>query len=125
MLHFDSNCLQQVPKEIFELPRLRVLTLSQNKLHWLPTVAADMPSLEELDISQNRLQRLNSDMKHFLNLKKLNLFRNRMDALPFEIFMCLPRLEEIVLEWFEFSDPPLPRKFQSSNSLFGEVLKVI
>ena len=91
----------------------------------MPPIEAELPSLEELDISLNHIQGLNSEVKYFMNLKKLNLFRNRMDALPFEIFLCLTKLEEITLEWFEYSDPPLPRKFQHSNSLFGEVLKVV
>lgn len=77
----------------------------------LPPIPTELPCLNELDISLNCIRELGADFSRFPNLEKLNLFRNRLDSLPVEMLISLKQLQEITLEWFEFADPPLPRKF--------------
>ncbi|KIJ55490.1 hypothetical protein M422DRAFT_240110 [Sphaerobolus stellatus SS14] len=79
--HFDlrlflsNNSIRKLPRELFALNSLVVLTLRKNKLTSLPPAIGQLRSLRELNIGNNRIQYLPSEIQS-LALNTLYLHPN-------------------------------------------------
>ena len=78
--------LTALPPELFELIKLEVLALANNRLTSLPPELGKLTQLEVLYLSNNRLTGLPPEMGQLKNLKWLYLARNHLTALPPELF---------------------------------------
>ncbi|KAK1889890.1 Leucine-rich repeat and calponin like domain containing protein 4 [Dissostichus eleginoides] len=74
-----------LPPSVFQLPLLRVLIVSNNKLCSLPASIYSLTHLRQLDVSCNELQGLPAELGQLESLRDLNLRRNQLTTLPEEI----------------------------------------
>ena len=76
--------IKNVPKEIFTLPCLEILDLSQNALSSLPCLTDDVLNIKisDLDLSRNRLISLPSAVFEFSMLETLKASHNSIQSLP-------------------------------------------
>ncbi|KAM7365966.1 hypothetical protein PAMP_015441 [Pampus punctatissimus] len=74
-----------LPPSVFQLPLLRVLIVSNNKLSSLPASINSLTHLRQLDVSCNELQCLPAELGQLECLRDLNLRRNQLTTLPEEI----------------------------------------
>ena len=102
-LNISENQLSSVPMEIFQMPSLQILRLSQNKLSVLPS--SDDPfesvytsSLIKLHLDGNQLTSLPEDLFRGTagSLRELNVQYNNLQALPPSLWM-MPKLRKIIL----------------------------
>jgi Leucine-rich repeat (LRR) protein len=102
-LNISENQLFAVPKEIFQLPSLRILRLSQNKLQNLPS--SDNPfekvytsNLVKLQMDGNQLTELPEDLFCGTadSLRELSVQYNNLQSLPPGLWM-MPKLRKIQL----------------------------
>ncbi|XP_047143604.2 leucine-rich repeat serine/threonine-protein kinase 2 isoform X2 [Hydra vulgaris] len=93
-LNLSSNKLQEVPEELFRLPKLRSINLSQNKLRHLPNVKEWAPSLTTITLNSNLLESFPSNVEGLL-VKYLYLAYNRLNCVPESIcnLKCLETLD--------------------------------
>ncbi|XP_047143282.1 leucine-rich repeat serine/threonine-protein kinase 2 isoform X2 [Hydra vulgaris] len=93
-LNLSSNKLQEVPEELFRLPKLCSIDLSQNKLRHLPNVKEWSPSLTTITLKSNLLESFPSNVEGLL-VKYLYLAYNRLDCVPESIcnLKCLETLD--------------------------------
>ncbi|XP_065658516.1 uncharacterized protein LOC136083035 [Hydra vulgaris] len=93
-LNLSSNKLQEVPEELFRLPKLRSINLLENKLRHLPNVKEWSPSLTTITLKSNLLETFPSNVEGLL-VKYLNLASNRLDCVPESIcnLKCLKTLD--------------------------------
>ncbi|XP_065659175.1 leucine-rich repeat serine/threonine-protein kinase 2 isoform X5 [Hydra vulgaris] len=92
-LNLSSNKLQEVPLELFRLPKLYSLILSSNQLKYLPDVKEWSPSLRTLVLEKNLLEGFPSHVEE-LKLKHLYLADNKLKNVPESIcnLKCLETL---------------------------------
>ncbi len=78
---FRGTGLSQVPAEALP-PRLRWLTLTDNRIEALPRALGERPALQKLMLSGNRLRALPDSLEGASALELLRLSANRLEALP-------------------------------------------
>ncbi|XP_034950268.1 trophoblast glycoprotein-like [Chelonus insularis] len=86
VLDLSKNALSDIPKNIFALPAIRIIYLSENKLGdnaMDPTPFADESTLQILDVSKNHLTKL-PRLGILPYLKRLNVSRNLITNLKTE-----------------------------------------
>ncbi len=82
-LKLYNNNLEVLPLGLFELKKLRVLDVSDNKLTVLNEDIRKLSNLEELNISENiDIKELPSSIGILQNLKVLDLYETRIRKLP-------------------------------------------
>ena len=78
---FRGVGLKEVPATALP-PRLRWLTLTDNRIDTLPTALGERPLLQKLMLSGNRLRSLPESLGALPNLELLRVAANQLDALP-------------------------------------------
>lgn len=78
---FRGCGLREIPAEALP-PRLRWLTLTDNRIEELPAALGERPALRKLMLSGNRLQRLPESLAGAPDLELLRIAANRFEALP-------------------------------------------
>ncbi|WP_424813296.1 leucine-rich repeat-containing protein kinase family protein [Roseococcus sp. YIM B11640] len=78
---FRGAGIREVPGESLP-PRLRWLTLTDNRIEEVPSALGQRPALQKLMLSGNRLQRLPAGLAEAPNLELLRISANGFEALP-------------------------------------------
>ncbi len=105
--------LTEIPKEVFELRHLEILTLGKwtddfvdvNRVTHLPPEIGNLVNLKELFLSENRLSFLPPAIGKLRNLRSLILASNKLSQLPPEIG-SLKNLQFLVLAGNQLSSLP-------------------
>ena len=99
---FQNNKLVNVPIEIFDLPRLKELNLSDNYLTYIPERQANpedsdetrlqskygCKSLKTLDVSNNKLEFLPADLFYLPKITEVEASHNKITSLPHELWLA-------------------------------------
>ena len=118
LVNLSENQLRAVPPEIFQIPALKELNLSHNKLAVLPTVTCSgkpvytCTQLKKLNLNSNELTTLPEELFTCLgsSLEDISARKNNLTALPVGLWLA-PRLQRINLaqnklrRLHRFSDP--------------------
>ncbi|KAI8603243.1 hypothetical protein EDD21DRAFT_403001 [Dissophora ornata] len=85
-LRLQGNQLTDLPLQIFRLPSLRELDVSQNLLTEIsPLIGLLAPTLEELFLQSNRLQSLPQQLGQLKRLRLLDIADNHLGCIPVEV----------------------------------------
>eukprot|EP00055_Hartaetosiga_balthica_P013913 m.73681 g.73681 ORF g.73681 m.73681 type:complete len:135 (-) comp8426_c0_seq1:611-1015(-) len=100
--------LSQVPPKVFELNKLRSMSLAENKLETLPPELSMLKDLKTLQLNSNLLEDLPSAFSSFSKLEKLFLHQNTyIDACPNK-HSCLQCMMMLL---YRISLPPSPHAY--------------
>ena len=99
-LGFRGCGLREIPAEALP-PRLRWLTLTDNRLEAVPRALAARPALQKLMLAGNRLRDLPEHLREAPALELIRLSANQFDAMP-PWLASMPRLA-----WLAWSGNPL------------------
>lgn len=80
--YFQNNHLKTLPKELFECTNLVNLDLSNNQLQSIPAEIQQLTKLETLVLNHNKLQSLPEEIGMLPNLRVLELDQNRLETIP-------------------------------------------
>lgn len=106
-LDISSNSLTDIPIVVLQLPSLRHLNLSQNKLERLPTDAPyNLPVLEELSLQNNRLESLPDALFSLAALSIMDVSNNKLISLPANLWTG-PALKELNVAFNLLKDLPV------------------
>jgi internalin A len=89
--------LKQIPPEAFELKRLEVLKLWDNRIQVLPPAIGQLRNLRELLLSDNQLTALPNELARLKNLTSLGLSHNLFTSVP-DVIRRLEKLENLYLD---------------------------
>lgn len=112
VLILDAQKLEQIPPEVWQMPKLETLDLRRNALKALPpnlatlsslktlllgqnqlkTLPDQLPNLVQIDLSKNRFAHFPVVLNHLKELQSLNLSSNRLRHLPELNFPALKSL---------------------------------
>jgi Leucine-rich repeat (LRR) protein len=81
------NLLEEVPSDMFELPRLAVLSVHSNRLKRLPNSLSQARSLKELDAHSNHLTHKGFPSLLPKSLTTLSLHANKLQEVPKAVLM--------------------------------------
>ena len=81
-----SNEIKELPIELFELSKLRVLDLSSNKLTCIHDNISKLTELRELHVNDNMLISLPSSIIQCKSLVILNAANNQLTYIPSSLF---------------------------------------
>ncbi|KAF9932729.1 hypothetical protein FBU30_007379 [Linnemannia zychae] len=85
-LRLQGNRLTDLPDQIFRLPSLRELDVSQNRLTEIPGLIGMLgPTLEELFLQSNQLQSLPQQLGRLTRLRLLDIADNQLGCIPVEV----------------------------------------
>eukprot|EP00929_Paragymnodinium_shiwhaense_P097982 TRINITY_DN59544_c0_g1_i1.p1 TRINITY_DN59544_c0_g1~~TRINITY_DN59544_c0_g1_i1.p1 ORF type:complete len:1129 (-),score=294.76 TRINITY_DN59544_c0_g1_i1:207-3593(-) len=113
-LLLDQNRLKDIPVEVCSLPNLKTLSLSQNVLRSLPTAIGKMSALRSLSVGDNHIEEIPEELSECSELQCLYIHHNHFSKLPTSLHK-LSNLNELALEWFRYTTPPLPRVIKGSE----------
>ena len=93
-VYLQDNILTEIPPFLLQLPQLRILDLSKNKLKCLPDLLEWSESLEMFNISQNAITSIRGTPLA-KSISTLNLAHNKLDAVPecISTFLSLQSLD--------------------------------
>ncbi|XP_034562815.1 toll-like receptor 13 [Notolabrus celidotus] len=99
-IDLKSNSIKSVQDKAFRsLRRLRILTLSHNRLPSVPIATRNIPTLSELDLSSNNITTLGcNDFTNLTKLRELSLSQNLILALKDCVFKDLIALQVLKLQ---------------------------
>ncbi|XP_072757310.1 thyrotropin receptor isoform X2 [Anoplolepis gracilipes] len=99
ILFLRRNHLQTIHNSAFiNLASLCVLELDENYLTSIPVAAVNLPGLKELSISNNRIEQLTRDeLRHASNLVSLDLRGNPIKKIRDDTFRNLGKLRKLIL----------------------------
>ncbi|MBP9694011.1 MAG: leucine-rich repeat domain-containing protein [Alphaproteobacteria bacterium] len=86
ILNLSNNKIEVIPDCISGLKNLEVLYLSDNSIHSLPDKIGDLPRLSSLSLSHNSLEKLPEGMNRLQELTYLDLAANHFSHFPSQIF---------------------------------------
>ncbi|KAL0267443.1 UNVERIFIED_CONTAM: hypothetical protein PYX00_009712 [Menopon gallinae] len=120
-LDLSNNALTCVPAVVFQLPSLRYLNLSQNKLEKFPeqeessqsdgkSFKYNLPVLEELCCQNNRLESIPEQIFRLPALSILDVSNNKLQSLPSNMWTA-PSLKELNASFNLLKD--LPTSFEN------------
>lgn len=84
---------------------LREFNIAENLIKSLPASLAQAENLTSLNLNSNRIKNLPSYL-FTLKLTKLDISSNDLRSLP-PSFEKLLTLEELTLDWFRYTTPPM------------------
>ncbi|PXW66645.1 leucine-rich repeat-containing protein kinase family protein [Methylobacterium sp. B4] len=105
---FRATGLREVPAEALP-PKLRWLTLTDNRIEHLPDALGERPDLQKLMLAGNRLRALPPTFAGADRLELLRLSANRFETLP-PWLVRLPRLAWIAWAGNPFEGEPAPTR---------------
>lgn len=82
VLSLNANKLTAIPEALFRLKHLKELRLQDNCIGALPAIPCELPSLTTLNLSRNRLEALPPSIDQLSGLTSLQVSGNRLAALP-------------------------------------------
>ncbi len=100
-ISFEKMKLTELPAELEQFTKLRVLNVSRNKLTSLPGYLVNFTQLKELNAGRNLLETFPIQVCRLESLQRLILNRNSFDNLP----ECVGFLAE--MRYMDFYDTPL------------------
>ncbi|MEM8629080.1 MAG: hypothetical protein AAGF04_03290 [Chlamydiota bacterium] len=107
-LNLGCNGLNTLPKGTYDLPSVRTIDFSGNKLTGaaFEGVSWSVDALEHLNLSENHIEKLFIPISHNKGrspvLKTLNVAGNRLSGLPSAFNGVLDGLEELNISWNRF-----------------------
>lgn len=107
-LSFKNDHLKEIPKEIGNLPHLKILDLSGNDFKILPESIGNLRELEELYLNDDKYLDIDNNMStlsHLPRLKILHLENNHLKGVPKNI-KRLKQLEMLYLNDNDFISFP-------------------
>eukprot|EP00927_Polykrikos_kofoidii_P082745 TRINITY_DN8307_c0_g1_i1.p1 TRINITY_DN8307_c0_g1~~TRINITY_DN8307_c0_g1_i1.p1 ORF type:complete len:1207 (-),score=184.01 TRINITY_DN8307_c0_g1_i1:797-4417(-) len=113
-LLLDQNRLREVPAEVCSLPNLKTFSLSQNVIRSLPKAIGRMASLRSLSLGDNQVEEIPAELGSCSELQCLYIHHNHFTKLPTSLYQ-LENLNELALEWFRYTTPPLPRVIKGTE----------
>ncbi len=105
MLSLDWNQITEIPKEIWNLTKLSLLDLEWNQITEIPKEIWNLTNLEWLCLRWNKLTEIPKEIWNFTNLKWLYLEWNKLTEIPKEIWN-LTNLKWLNLEWNQITEIP-------------------
>ncbi|XP_076373717.1 leucine-rich repeat kinase isoform X2 [Tachypleus tridentatus] len=147
-LDISNNELTELPACIFQMPSLRVLNASQNKVEKLPDIeiksqsgsvlpnksSQKLPSkyklpatwtcsvLEEIHLQENRLDNVPEGIFQLPSLIILDLSNNKLQMLPFKVWSS-PKLRELNLSLNLLKSLPCFPSYQPDAAVYKERLE--
>ncbi len=106
MVGFKANRIRSLPAEALP-PRLRWLTLTDNRLEHLPPEIGRCAALQKLLLAGNRLQALPDTLAACQGLELLRISANQLTGLP-DWLLEMPRLT-----WLAFADNPFSDELEA------------
>ena len=97
--------LTEVPDEVFEIPRLTLLYLSNNNLSKIPLTITKLQNLTRLDLWRNKFTDFPESITNLQHLKTLFISNNQLTDLPASI-SNLRELTNLDLSYNYFTDMP-------------------
>ena len=135
-LYLEKNQIQTITSNLWTLPRLKVVDLTNNSLDILPEIAQTSP-IQRLYLSQNRLKFLPNNLGYLSQLSVLQVSFNELHQLPpsfgqltaLKSFSCannhLQHLPESITNLTQLRDLDLSfnllRAIPHSNSIFNHL----
>ncbi|XP_012151095.2 PH domain leucine-rich repeat protein phosphatase [Megachile rotundata] len=96
VLHFESNELMRIPRELLELRELTYLNLSDNKIEKIPADISQLINLRELILDRNGIKELPHELGELKNLRNISLAGNCLNSLPSFFNMRTLALTEVL-----------------------------
>lgn len=81
-MNLASNCLEEIPPQLYAINGLRELNVSGNKINTLPPDFRIWTALENLNMNDNALRYLPTEISDLKGLRRLYLNGNRLEYLP-------------------------------------------
>mmetsp|Transcript_9920 Transcript_9920/g.26210 ORF Transcript_9920/g.26210 Transcript_9920/m.26210 type:complete len:1176 (-) Transcript_9920:139-3666(-) len=113
-LLLDQNRLRDLPAEVCLLPRLKTFSLSQNALRSLPQGIGGVRTLRSLSLGDNQVEQLPKELGDCSDLQCFYAHHNHFTRIPTSLHK-LDNLNELALEWFRYTTPPLPRVIKGAE----------
>ena len=98
IIDLTNNYFSEIDPAVTGLKKLKEFIMRRNALLRVPDEIFDMQSLECLDLSENYLEEIPRSVKNLTTLRRLYLACNKISSLPQEICEC-ERLEELQLHY--------------------------
>ncbi len=114
VLDLHGQDLLEIPKEIAQLPNLKILLLNNNEIKDVPAFLGNLKNLETLDLSSNLIKKIPSEIGNLQNLIRLEIANNELDQVPVA-FENLKKLETLNLQSNKFTF--LPQKILQLTNL--------
>lgn len=83
---FDDNVIDKLPKEVYNLPHLETLNISNNQIQSLPAGIDKLYNLVQLNISNNLLKELPVEIAQLDNLKEAYFNQSKLNQLSKNLF---------------------------------------
>lgn len=107
-LKLDNNLISALPISLKKLSNLEILSLSNNRLPFISSSIFELKTLKTLIFSENKVKYLPPTIGELANLQVLYMHKNHFYQLPLTL-SNLDNLKELSLEWFRYTNPPLPK----------------
>ncbi|KAF8329554.1 uncharacterized protein EI90DRAFT_3125310 [Cantharellus anzutake] len=107
-LYLGGNLIKALPRELFGLWNLTVLSLRSNSIEYLPPSIANLNALVELNLANNKLKYLPAELTHLPKLARLNLSPNPFLPPPGTITRDVSSLLNV--KWLQPRHPPTVSK---------------
>lgn len=88
-LHLQSNKIEELPKEISFLKRLKVLDLSSNSLLRIDSAIEGCVLLRVLNLNDNNLEELPVELSNLKLLKELKVTNNKLTTIFSDLCYCI------------------------------------
>uniref|UniRef100_F1KXS4 Leucine-rich repeat-containing protein 47 n=1 Tax=Ascaris suum TaxID=6253 RepID=F1KXS4_ASCSU len=113
-----SNSLNEVPTEIGELKKLKLIDFSFNRIEYLPPSIGKLPNLASLILAHNEMKLL-PDLSDLPALQLLDVSHNVLDTFPTSFASSGCKLQTLLLNSNNITE--IPREVER----FGDQLKAI
>jgi hypothetical protein len=97
--------LSEIPKEIGQLQKLKILYLNNNNLNEIPKGIGQLKNLQELYLNHNKLSEIPKEIGQLKNLQELYLNHNKLSKIPKDIEQ-LQKLKILELEYNKLIEIP-------------------
>lgn len=96
--YFGYNFVKKLPSEIWNLEKLKSLTLKKLNITEISAAIENLKNLEILDLSNNKINQLPETISNLKNLKELNLIGNNfLETFP-EVITRMPYLKILKID---------------------------